>query len=47
MARKTARELASAVFAAPGFTLCGVEFSNPKVACAISRASTSLRVSSN
>jgi len=44
---KTARELASAALAAPGFTLCGVEFSNPNVACAISRASASPRVSSN
>ena len=26
----------------PGLTLCGVEFSNPKTACAISRASASL-----
>ena len=41
------RELASAVLAVPGLTLCGVEFSSPNVACAISRASASPSASSS
>ncbi len=32
MVLKTVRELASAAFVIPGFTLCDVEFNNPNVA---------------